>query len=276
MKLAKLALLASLSGCYLPVMTGAPDSAQTVGKGKLGFSVGAEAPELDLIAKDSTKETQYTDSYGEAPSAGMRGTLAFGVTDSTDLELSAEGQLWFFFLPLPTGASIGIRQHVAANDLFDFAIAGKFGGVSSGTATVDSSGNATSDEASAYFGSLSGVVQVRHGLFRPLVSLNVMPFKITRAVDGEPIQRFWGAATSVTFAAMFVGDFAQFGPYATFTNFESQQFKGGFFPSFGLMLSFRHDHNKEPPPNPYPPGYAPPTYQPVTPYQPPPFAPPSS
>ncbi|MFT3697163.1 MAG: hypothetical protein QM831_28735 [Kofleriaceae bacterium] len=269
----KLAVLALLTGCYLPVMTGAPDSAQTVGRGKLGFSVGAEAPELDLIAKDASKEQQYTDSYGAAPSAGLRGTLAFGVTNSTDLELSAEGQLWFFFLPLPTGASIGIRQHVAESDLFDFAIAGKFGGVSSGTSSTDANGNATSDEASAYFGSISGVVQVRHGLFRPLVSFNVMPFKITRALEDEPIQRFWGAATSLTFAAMFVGNGAQFGPYATLTNFESQEFKGGFFPSFGLMLAFRPDQNREQPPNPYPPGYAPPQYQPVTPYQPPPFTP---
>ncbi|HEY0252371.1 MAG TPA: hypothetical protein VGC41_12640 [Kofleriaceae bacterium] len=274
----KLALLALLPGCFLPVATGAPESATTVGRGRVGFSINGEVPTLDLIAKDGDKsQTDYTDSYGVAPSAGLRATLAFGITDSTDLELSAEGQLWFFFLPLPTGAAAGLRQHIDAGDMFDVAIAARFGGVSSGSTNTDSnSGFATNDEASAYYGSLSGVVQVKHGVFRPLVSLNVMPFKIKRAIEDEPLQKFWGTATSATFAAMFVGDRVQFGPYATLTNFESQEFKGGFFPSFGLMLAFRPDRNREPAPNPYPPGMTPPGYydRPYSAPPPPPFAPP--
>ncbi|HEX7702966.1 MAG TPA: hypothetical protein VF403_19645 [Kofleriaceae bacterium] len=36
--------------CYLPVATGAPESASTVGAGHYGFSMNGEGPSLDLIA----------------------------------------------------------------------------------------------------------------------------------------------------------------------------------------------------------------------------------
>jgi len=270
--------LALLPACYLPVATGAPESATTVGRGHLGVSVSGEAPTLDLIANNTgsgSADYDYTSSYGEAPAAAMRFTLAYGLGENTDVELAAEGQLWFFFLPLPTGASIGLRQHLeGASDLFDIGLAARFGGVSSGSTQVNGMNVATSDDASAVYGALSGVVQVKNGFFRPLVSLQVMPFKVTRAVEGSPIQHFLGAATSATFALMLVGDNIQFGPYAALTNFESQQFKGGFFPSGGLMLAFRPDRNRPKPPDPYLPGMSTPTYTPYTPPPPAPFAPP--
>jgi len=269
--------LALLPACYLPVATGAPESATTVGRGHLGVSLSGEAPTLDLIANNSgsgSADTDYTSSYGEAPAAAMRFTLSYGLAENTDVEIAAEGQLWYFFLPLPTGASIGLRQHLEGSDMFDIALAARFGGVSSGSTQVNGMDVATSDDASAIYGALSGVVQVKNGFFRPLVSLQVMPFKVTRAIEGSPIQRFYGAATSATLALMLVGDSVQFGPYATFTNFESQQFKGGFFPSGGLMLAFRPDRNKPKPPDPYLPGMATPNYAPYTPPPPAPFAPP--
>ena len=269
--------LALLPACYLPVATGAPESATTVGRGHVGVSISGEAPTLDLIANNTgsgSGDYDYTSSYGEAPAAAMRLTLAYGLGDNTDVEVAAEGQLWFFFLPLPTGASIGLRQHLEGSDLFDIALAGRFGGVSSGSTQVNGMDVATDDDASAIYGAVSGVVQVKNGFLRPLVSLQVMPFKVTRAVEGSPIQKFWGAASSATFALMLVGGNVQFGPYATLTNFESQQFKGGFFPSGGLMLAFRPDRNKPKPPDPYLPGMATPTYTPYTPPPPAPFAPP--
>ncbi|MEO6772725.1 MAG: hypothetical protein ABI467_06845 [Kofleriaceae bacterium] len=280
--------LALLPACYLPVATGAPESATTVGRGHLGVSVSGEAPTLDLIASNTgsgSGDIDYTSSYGEAPAAALRLTLAYGLGDDTDLEIAAEGQLWFFFLPLPTGASIGLRQHLEGSDLFDIALAARVGGVSSGSTQVNGMDVATADDASAIYGAFSGVVQVKNGFLRPLVSLNVMPFKVTRAVEGSPVQRFLGAATSMTFAIMAVGDNIQFGPYATLTNFESQQFKGGFFPSGGLMLSFRPDRNRPKPvdsypPNqprpttPYPPGTAAPDFAPYVPAAPPAAPPP--
>ncbi|MEO8553151.1 MAG: hypothetical protein ABI678_24430 [Kofleriaceae bacterium] len=272
----RLLALLFLPACFLPVATGAPEPATTVGRGNVGVAFTGEAPTLDLVASNNgsgSQDTDYISSYGEAPAAALRATVAYGLGENTDVELAIEGQLWFYFLPLPTGASIGLRQHLDGGDMFDIALAGRFGGVTTGSTTVNGMDVATDDEASAVYGSLQGVVQVKRGFVRPLVSLNVMPFKITRGLESAPIQRFYGAATSATFGLMLVGDRVQFGPYATLTNFESQQFKGGFFPSFGLMLSFRPDRNRPKPPDPYLPGMSTPTYAPYQP-APAPMAPP--
>ena len=132
-------VLLLLPACFLPVATGAPESATTVGAGHVGFAFNGEAPSLDLIAQNrngSNADTSYTSTYAASPAAAMRLTLAIGLGDDTDLELAAEGQLWFYFLPLPTGASIGLRQHVIQSDTFDVAVAARVGGVSS-----SSSGN---------------------------------------------------------------------------------------------------------------------------------------
>jgi hypothetical protein len=240
----KYVLLALLPGCFLPVATGAPESATTVGKGNLGLSLSAEAPTIDLIAqKNENGVNDYTDTYGESPAAAMRATLSYGITDTTDIEVAAEGQLWFFFLPLPTGGSIGFRQHLDAGDTFDAAIAARVGGVSSGSVSADSMGNSTSDDASAYYGALSGVMETRHGWLRPLLSLQLMPFSIKRGISGEPIQHFKGLTSSATFALMLVGRHVQFGPYVTGTNFESQEFAGAWLGSFGLMLAIRPDRD---------------------------------
>jgi hypothetical protein len=243
------ALLLLLPACYLPVATGAPESATTVGAGHVGFAMNAEGPSLDLIAKNhGSGDDSYTSTYGDSPAAAARLTLAIGLADNTDLEIAAEGQLMFYFIPLPTGASIGLRQHLVTTDAFDIALAARFGGVTSsndGNHDTDSAFN-TDYSASAYYGALSAVVQARHGVFRPLASVNVMPFRISRSIQDEPVQRFTGAATSLTVAFMFVGDRVQFGPYATLTNFESEEFKGGFFPAGGLMLAFRPDRERVP------------------------------
>jgi hypothetical protein len=238
----KLLLLALLPGCFLPVATGAPEPATTVGKGNFGFSLSAEAPTIDLVAqKDDAKD--YTDTYGESPAAAMRATLSYGITGSTDIEVAAEGQLWFFVVPIPTGGSIGFRQHLDAGDTFDAAIAARVGGVSSGTVSSDGMGNSASDAASAYYGALSGVIETRHGWIRPLLSLQLMPFSIKRGISGEPIERFKGLTSSATFALMLVGQHVQFGPYVTGTNFESQEFAGAWLGSFGLMLAIRPDRD---------------------------------
>jgi hypothetical protein len=260
-----------LGGCFLPVATGAPEPATTVGHGKAGITVSGEAPTLDLIAKKNGSTPQeYTDTYGQSPAAAMRATLSYGLTDDTDVEVAAEGELWFFFFPLPTGGSIGFRHHVETGDAFDVAIAGRVGGVSAGLDYTDSNGATVKNEATAEYGAAQGVIQLKHGPIRPLASINLMPFHVKRTPGSDPVQTFTGLASSVTFGLMLVGRFAQIGPYVTVTNFESQQFSGGFFASGGVMLSLRPDRSrpKEPPPPAYAPPYAPP------PYAPPPYAPP--
>jgi hypothetical protein len=259
-----------LGGCFLPVATGSPEPATTVGHGKAGIALSGEAPTVDLIAKkDDTATEEYADTYGESPAAAMRATLSYGITDDTDIEVAAEGELWFFFLPLPTGGSIGFRHHIDTGDDFDVAIAGRIGGVTASDDYTNSNGDTVTEGASAEYGAAQGVIQLKHGPIRPLVSINLMPFHVKRTPGEDPVQTFSGIASSATFGLMLVGRFAQFGPYITVTNFESEQFSGGTFASGGLMLAFRPDRSrpKEPPPPP-PPVYAPP------PYAPPPYAPP--
>lgn len=264
-----LALLALCGGCFLPVATGAPEPATTVGKGNIGAMASGEAPTIDLIANKNTGE--YTDTYGASPAAAMRFTLSYGLTDDTDIEVAAEGELWLFFLPLPTGGSIGLRHHLGGESI-DFALAARVGGVSADTTYTDSSGNTSKDGASAEYAAVQGVAQVHSGFVRPLVAVSFMPFNIKRTPGDMPETKFKGLASSVTFALMLVGNRAQFGPYVSVTNFVSDQFSGGTFASGGLMLAVRPDRSRvaqQPPPSPT---SAPPAPYPAppAPYPPPP------
>lgn len=269
-----LALLV-LGGCFLPVATGSPEPATTVGHGHAGITLTGEAPTLDLIAKkdSGTTSASYTDTVGQSPAAAMRLTLSYGIADDTDIEVAAEGELWFFFFPLPTGGSIGFRHHIDTGDAFDVAFAARIGGVSAGFDYTDSNGNATKNEATAEYGAVQAVIQRKEGIVRPLASINLMPFHIKRTPGEDPVQTFSGLASSATFGVMLVGRYAQFGPYVTVTNFESQQFSGAFTASGGLMLSFRPDRSRPhdlPPPTPPPYAPPPPMYPQQPPYQPPP------
>jgi hypothetical protein len=260
----RLAWLFFLGGCFLPIATGAPEPATTVGHGRAGVAVSGEAPTLDLIAKKNGSTPQeYTDTYGQSPAAAARFTLSYGLTDDTDIEVAAEGELWFFFFPLPTGGSIGLRHHIDTGDAFDVAFAGRVGGVSAGLDYTDTNGNAVKNEASAEYAAIQGVIQLKHGPIRPLASINLMPFHVKRTPGDDPVQKFTGIASSLTFGLMLVSHVGQFGPYVTLTNFESQDFSGGTFASFGLMLAIRPDRNRHadvPPPAYTPPPYAPPPY----------------
>jgi len=266
------------AGCILPVATGTPLPATTLGQGRIGFSMSGEAPALDLLAEGE----DYSDLRGAAPAAAMTLALGFGLTDDTDVELAGEGAFYYFLIPMPTGGSLGLRHHLAATDLFDIALAGKVGGVTSSQDQTDSNGNRVDTGASAIYGAVQAVIQLRHGWVRPMGALNAMPFRIARAIVNEPEYSFRGLGASATFGVMFVGRRLQAGPYVTVTSFTSERFSGGVFPSYGLMLAVRPDRNrvKKPvmPATPYypsPPRYeAPPHAPPPGPSGPPPSPPP--
>ena len=248
--LPSIALSVALSGCILPVSTGAPLPATTVGQGKVGVAIAGEAPVLDLIANNKNpdpNQNDYVSTYGESPAAAATLTFAYGLGDDTDFEIAGEGALSYGVLPLPTGASIGMRQHLVATDSVDLAIAGRIGGVTTGTTRYDSNGNAVNDAASAYYGAVQGVIQVHSGSFRPLAAINLMPFHISRSPQGYPVQRFTGFASSATVGLMFVRPRVELGPYITVTDFESQTFSGGRFVSGGLMIALRRDRSLPPP-----------------------------
>jgi hypothetical protein len=234
-RLVILGALAAAGGCILPVSTGTPLPATTVGTGHLGGSISGEAPTLDLLAEGNN----YADLRGAAPAAAMTMTLAYGVRDDTDLELAGEGALYYFLVPLPSGGSIGIRHHLLASDVFDIGIAAKVGSVSS-----DLESNSTDSSASAVYGGVQGIVQVKNGWIRPMVALNAMPFRIQRHPSNEAEYRFRGLASSLTVGLMLTFDHVQLGPYFTITNFESERFSGAWFPTGGLMFAVRPDRNR--------------------------------
>ena len=272
--------MALSAGCILPVSTGAPMPATTVGKGNVGFAISGEAPTLDLIADNDNKNLATNDpiAYGAAPAASSTLTFSYGVGDHTDLEVAAEGALYYFILPLPTGGSLGFRQHFDVGESLDFGIAARVGHVGSTSEVTDANGNKTESGARANYGALQLILQSKHGLVRPLAAINWMPAHIRRAPANEPDFSFNGMASSVTLGLMFVSRNAVAGPYVTATNFYSDRFdNSGWFVSGGLMLALRPDRNRPkvvfPDNPPLPPGgyYGPaPTYAPPPPQGPPP------
>ncbi len=265
------------AGCILPVSTGAPMPATTVGKGRIGGAISGEAPTLDLIAdNDDNADANTAIAYGAAPAASMTLTLSYGLGEDTDLEVAGEGALYFFIFPLPTGGSIGLRQHIDAGDSFDLAVAARAGHVGSTATVTDDSGNETESGASANYGAFQVALQYKHGVVRPLLALNIMPAKITRDPSDEAPFSFKGLASSITAGLLFTGKHAVVGPYLTATNFYSDRFdNSGWFVSGGLTFAIRPDRNR--PKLPPPPAYAPPAPgmgAPPPPMYPPPGAPP--
>lgn len=222
--------------------------------------MAAEAPVLNLVAEtgDGSADPDNAISYGAAPAASFNFTLSYGLTDTTDVEVTGEGALYYFILPLPTGASIGLRQQLVLGESFDFALAARIGHVGTGDNDNDSG-------ASANYANLQGVVQFNQGTLRPLVALNLMPATISRRF-GDPAEqdyKYNGLASSLTFGLLFTSDHLTAGPYLVGTNFYSDRFDNlGWFVGGGLMFAVRADRHRkpDPPPPPYngpPPGYGP-------------------
>lgn len=272
-----------LGGCILPVSTGAPLPATTVGQGNVGFALSGEAPTLDLISDQDNKQAGSDNAvaYGAAPAAAATLTFSYGITEDTDLEVSGEGALYFFIVPIPTGGSIGIRQHIDLGDDFDFGLAARFGHVGNTGKVTNMNGDEVSSGARANYGALQAIIQSKTGVMRPLLAVNFMPASIHRSPsDGDPFN-FKGMASSVTLGLQFVGSKALIEPYLTATNFYSDKFNNsGFFVSGGILFAARPDRNRRkidvnalPPPGSYDPStpapapYGPPAPQtaPMTP-----------
>lgn len=236
-----------LGGCILPVSTGAPLPATTVGQGKVGFALSGEAPTLDLISDQDNKQAGNSDAvaYGAAPAAAATLTFSYGLTEDTDLEVSGEGALYFFIVPIPTGGSIGVRQHFDMGDSFDFGLAARFGHVGSTATITDNNGNESSSGARANYGAIQAIVQSKTGVMRPMLAVNFMPATISRSPSDSDPFNFKGLASSVTLGLQFVGSHALVEPYLTATNFYSDRFdNSGFFVSGGILFAARADRNR--------------------------------
>jgi hypothetical protein len=73
-----------VTACALPLSTGAPQSASTVGKSNVGVTAYAEAPTVDLQAA-TDGQSGSDDEFSPAPAVTTE--AAYGLTDRLDLEL---------------------------------------------------------------------------------------------------------------------------------------------------------------------------------------------
>jgi hypothetical protein len=252
------AAAALLGGCFLPVGTAAPQSAATVGTGRFGMSFHTEAPTLNLIADSSDNQSG---AYSIAPAASMSFGVQYGLDRHLDLEVSAEAALYLFFLPIPTGATAGLRYQLIDGPGFDVALAGKLGWVSLSTSSSDSMGNTTEERASARYASLSGVIALHDGPLRPLLAVNLMPASVYTNVNGAT--SFTGLGSSITLGVTFVAGNMQITPFGALTYFASQSVEGSGYWSVGISFAARPDKAARPPtfapvPMAPPPSYPPP------------------
>lgn len=231
---AALAATLTTAGCFLPVATGTPEPATTVGAGHFGAAVSGEAPTLDLTAGAD----DFTDTYADAPAAAGRLGIAYGVAEHTDLEVGLEASLYLFFLPMPIGGSIGVRQGLLAGGRLDLAVAGRIAALRVGA----DSANAQSDSASAELAQVSIAAQGAFGRFRPLLSVAALGARMTRSVDGVA-QDLNGLAGSVTLGAMLRLGSVELGPYVTGTYFTSDAVAGRPLIAGGLALALRPDRH---------------------------------
>ena len=117
--------LAALIGC-IGIRPGAPLPATTVGKGKVSLAFIGEGPAIQPNPDDQNANASGTTyRLGQLSTVATSVSLAVGISDDTDVELSAEGAGILLLL----GGSLGVRHHVGASELFDFAIATQVGGL---------------------------------------------------------------------------------------------------------------------------------------------------
>ena len=162
----------------LPVGDGRADAGDHGRSRQPRVALSGEAPTLDLIANNEGSSPTGNDT-GQLRRSARRGRDAYDELwhhRQHRLEIAAEGELWFFFLPIPTGGSIGLRQHFDAGDSFDFAIAAKVGSVRlRRTSSRPPAARKKESSARATYGVISAVMQSKRGPIRPLAAVSFMP-----------------------------------------------------------------------------------------------------
>lgn len=248
-----------LSGCFLPLVTSAPQSATTVGKGKAGLSMYTEFPSPNLTA-GALRQT------GDPVSPSLSGVaqVAYGLSERLDLELGVEGMFYLFVFPLPTGASAGARYQLLDGGAFDVAIAGRAGlsgyswrgGGEPGTSSIRSQQAVLS---------ISG--QYARGWFRPGAAVSFIPVRMDYRI-GDSSGSLGGLTSSATLNLALDFGVVELTPFlgaVLVTGLELPQ--SSLMPQAGLSLAFRGDKRAAP--------RKPPVSPPQTPQESPPPAPPA-
>ncbi len=279
-----MAMAAALcSGCFLPLTTGAPQSASTLGKGKAGGAAYAEFPSVNLagVAREGT-ENPLPGVDGDAVSASISGVaqFSFGLTDSLDLELGVEGMLYLLLIPLPTGAHAGLRYQLVDTPSWKVAVATRVGH----SRFTGSSSISGETRLRSFNGMLSGVAQLTTmRTFHPSVALSLYPSYVTHTGaelgQGEMLTLAGALTLNLTFDLGLV----ELTPNVGMVVFHSPRLRSArVLPQVGLAFALRSGKTAaplEPAPRPAPPpaaAPAPPTPQtrlPQPPAPPPPPAP---
>jgi hypothetical protein len=232
--------LAGLTGC-LAIRPGAPQGATTVGRGKIGLAFIGEGPPIQPNP-DEQKSNDSSTTYrlGQLGGVVTAVSLAIGITDDTDVELSGEGAAF-----IPFGGSLGVRHHVGVSELFDFAIATQVGGLR-GALPFETD----VDADSALYESVAGVAQLRRGPVRPLLALELMAFEAADAEPDDGFDHVNGLMSSLTFGVDLPYGIAHLEPYASLSGAatDSKHVEGGVFVTGGVMLSFRPIRDTQPVP----------------------------
>lgn len=216
------------SGCFLPLSASAPQSATTVGARQAGVTAYVEFPSPDLGGTISDREMKIS------PSLSGVAQVAYGLTDTLDLELGAEGMLYLFIVPVPTGLSAGGRYQFLEGGEVDAAFAGRLGWTGF-SATV----NGEEHWIRSRYAMLSISGQRAAGTFRPGAALSLVPAAVEFNVDGASGDR-WALTASATVNLAF--DFGAFEltPYIGGVFFTGDAVsRPTLFPQGGLALALR-------------------------------------
>ena len=238
MRLCAHALLGSLSlalgACFLPLSTGAPQSASTVGKNQVGLTAYAEAPTVDLQA---TTDEPSSDDYDFSPLPTVTMEGAYGLTDNLDIELALDGVL-YVIVPLPLGGSIGLRQQIVDTPKLAVALSARLGYVQLG---VESNVDALRNNYSAIYGKATAAAQYNpRGRVRPGAALTLAPARIEIDGSEQAAMEFDArSATLSTTLSIAFGD-VELGPFVNVVYFDSGRLHGStVFYSGGFMVALR-------------------------------------
>jgi hypothetical protein len=253
-----LALTSLLAGCFLPMATGAPETARTVGSGNFGASFHAEVPTLNLTAEEDDLAEATADHVAIAPAGALSLGVQYGVSDSVDLELRLDGALYYFLVPIPLGGQLGARITLLDQPGLALALAGRVGFLgfsSSSDDDGDGTADGEADRASATFATIALTFELGSGFARPAFTLSATPANVSVDLAGEAEKDYRAVATTGTVSLHMGRGPLTFTPFLALTYFSSPSIDSQGFVSGGVAFYWGHPAERPqplPPPRPYP------------------------
>jgi hypothetical protein len=229
------AALAGLAGCWLPLGTAQPQSASTVGQGGIGATLYGEFPTVDLIATQDESSDLPPDHYGLSPLPTASLQVAYGIDDDLDLEVSLDGTL-YIIVPIPYGASAGVRYQLLWTPEIAVAVAGRIGHIGLGVSSEGESRSMSASYASLGLAAHAYLV----GPLRMGGSVTVIPTLVRDEVTEDETRNFGAVAASATFTPSLVLGPVEVGPFFNLAYLDSPNLRGStMFGTVGVMMALR-------------------------------------